>query len=143
MASIQELHPCHRIITKSSRKPETGERSACELVQAFHLCWKINIIFFNKPSRINKLYRHHTLFHILISSLVFSLPILGLLNSTASRNCVIESLQTCCLLLPPASRRKLHLLLRLMHKMVNNSRLQVEDGVSTRKLVGRNNPLRK
>ena len=37
-----------------------------------------------------------------------------------SEDIVSGSLTICLLLLPPAYRRKLHLLLRLMHKMLNN-----------------------
>ena len=48
---------------------------------------------------------------------------------------VQDSLQVCLLLLPPANRRKLHLLLRLMHKIINNKHMRLDDQISTRKLV--------
>lgn len=37
-----------------------------------------------------------------------------------------SSLRLCCMTLPPANRRKLHLLLRLMFKMSDNKELELE-----------------
>ncbi|XP_060083645.1 uncharacterized protein LOC132562884 [Ylistrum balloti] len=45
------------------------------------------------------------------------------------------ALQTVCLLLPPANRRKLQLLIKLMSKMVENPKLQLDDNKSTRALL--------
>ena len=47
-----------------------------------------------------------------------------------------ESLKLCCLLLPPANRRKLHLLLKLMSKIEQNEELQLSGTRSPRNLVG-------
>ena len=57
------------------------------------------------------------------------------LLSPVARNRVQEALQICCLLLPPANRRKLHLLLRLMNKMANNEELVIDGEQTTRDLV--------
>ncbi|XP_074642684.1 DEP domain-containing protein 1A-like [Tubulanus polymorphus] len=46
-----------------------------------------------------------------------------------------DVLQVCCMCLPPAKKRKLHLLLRLMNKMVNNDKLRLDDKIPIRTLV--------
>lgn len=55
--------------------------------------------------------------------------------SPKPRSRTLEALQLCTLMLPPPSRRKLHLLLRLMHKMVNNPELKLNTDKPTRTLV--------
>lgn len=47
----------------------------------------------------------------------------------------IRALQIVCLFMPPASRRKLHFLLKLMNKMAANTRLTLDPNQSTRSLV--------
>ena len=59
--------------------------------------------------------------------------LLGIL-SPMSRNRVQDVLQICCLMLPPANRRKLHLLLRFMNKVTYNEQLAL-DKKSNRQLV--------
>uniref|UniRef100_A0A9J8BUF9 DEP domain containing 1B n=1 Tax=Cyprinus carpio carpio TaxID=630221 RepID=A0A9J8BUF9_CYPCA len=57
--------------------------------------------------------------------------ILGLLQSVA-----VEALQVCCLLLPPANRRKLQLLMRLMAKVCANPSLPaLNDTIGARTLM--------
>lgn len=52
------------------------------------------------------------------------------------RQIAVEALQVCCLLLPPASRRKLQLLMRLMTKACVNHQLPLlNDTIGTRTLV--------
>lgn len=52
------------------------------------------------------------------------------------RQIVVEALQVCCLLLPPANRRKLQLLMRLMTKACINHHLpSLNDTIGTRTLV--------
>uniref|UniRef100_F6WMV3 DEP domain-containing protein n=1 Tax=Ciona intestinalis TaxID=7719 RepID=F6WMV3_CIOIN len=47
-----------------------------------------------------------------------------------------EAFQLCLLLLPPANRRKLHLLLRMMTKIISNPHLiSIDDKISTRALL--------
>ncbi|KAJ8305958.1 hypothetical protein KUTeg_016503, partial [Tegillarca granosa] len=46
-----------------------------------------------------------------------------------------KSLQLICLLLPPANRRKLHLLLKLMNKMAVNKELNLDDTTTVRALL--------
>ncbi|KAK3089623.1 hypothetical protein FSP39_005143 [Pinctada imbricata] len=46
-----------------------------------------------------------------------------------------DALQLVCLLLPPANRRKLHLLLKLMSKMADNRELHLDDKQTTRTLL--------
>ncbi|XP_060764802.1 DEP domain-containing protein 1B-like [Neoarius graeffei] len=59
--------------------------------------------------------------------------ILGLLPR---QQIAVEALQVCCLLLPPASRRKLQLLMRLMTKACNNHHLPpLNDTIGTRTLM--------
>ncbi|XP_046716328.1 DEP domain-containing protein 1B isoform X2 [Silurus meridionalis] len=59
--------------------------------------------------------------------------ILGLLPR---QQIAVEALQVCCLLLPPANRRKLQLLLRLMSKACNNHLLPpLNDTIGTRTLM--------
>ncbi|XP_052775125.1 DEP domain-containing protein 1B-like isoform X2 [Mya arenaria] len=48
---------------------------------------------------------------------------------------IVKALQLVCLLLPPANRRRLHLLLRLMNKMAANSRLVLDETQSSRTLL--------
>ncbi|XP_064625185.1 DEP domain-containing protein 1B-like [Lineus longissimus] len=55
--------------------------------------------------------------------------------SETHENKLISALQICCLLLPPGNRRKLHLLLRLMNKMVNNTELHLDDDLPIRTQV--------
>lgn len=58
-------------------------------------------------------------------------PPAGLLQSVA-----VEALQVCCLLLPPANRRKLQLLMRLMAKVCANPSLPaLNDTIGARTLV--------
>ncbi|KAK2164134.1 hypothetical protein LSH36_68g05011 [Paralvinella palmiformis] len=52
-----------------------------------------------------------------------------------SRNRVYEVLQLCCLLIPPANKRKLHLLLRFMNKASNNVELQIDGNNSMKELI--------
>ncbi|KAL5015876.1 hypothetical protein ScPMuIL_005465 [Solemya velum] len=47
----------------------------------------------------------------------------------------IQALKILCLFLPPSNRRKLQLLMRLLNKMVNNSKLCLDGSQSTRSLV--------
>lgn len=61
-------------------------------------------------------------------------------SSTGSLNADIKerkklALQIVCMLLPPANRRKLQLLIKLMSKMVENPQLQLDDHKSTRALL--------
>ena len=59
-----------------------------------------------------------------------------LVDLAARTSRVLEALQLCTLMLPPANRRKLHLLLRFMNKLINNSRLRQLDAVhSNRDMV--------
>ena len=46
-----------------------------------------------------------------------------------------KALQVACLFLPPATRRKLHFLLKLMSKMAANPSLTLDPSQSTRSLV--------
>lgn len=46
-----------------------------------------------------------------------------------------QSLQLVFLLLPPPNRRKLHILLKLMHKIANNVDLQLDNDVNTRTVL--------
>ncbi|KAL4236703.1 DEP domain-containing protein [Mactra antiquata] len=48
---------------------------------------------------------------------------------------IIKALQLVCLLLPPANRRRLHLLLRLMNKMSTNQKLCLDRTQSSRTLL--------
>ncbi|XP_063066414.1 DEP domain-containing protein 1B [Engraulis encrasicolus] len=59
--------------------------------------------------------------------------ILGLLQR---EEVATEALQVCCVLLPPANRRKLQLLLRLMSRVCNNPTLPaLNDAIATRTLM--------
>lgn len=46
-----------------------------------------------------------------------------------------DALQLVCLLLPPANRRKLHLLLKLMGRMSDNPQIELDVNQTTRTLV--------
>ena len=60
----------------------------------------------------------------------------SLLDVAARTSRVLEALQLCTLLLPPANRRQLHLLLRFMNKLINNADLPPLDKLhSNRDLV--------
>lgn len=48
---------------------------------------------------------------------------------------IVKALQLVCLLLPPANRRRLHLLLRLMNKMSTNDKLVLDETQPSRTLV--------
>ncbi|XP_071953815.1 DEP domain-containing protein 1B-like isoform X3 [Antedon mediterranea] len=54
---------------------------------------------------------------------------------TDDQSYTIEGLKMCCLLLPSPKRKKLHLLLKLMAKMVNNKQLNLSKQMSTKSLV--------
>ncbi|XP_036385743.1 DEP domain-containing protein 1B, partial [Megalops cyprinoides] len=59
--------------------------------------------------------------------------ILGLLQK---QQVAADALQVCCLLLPPANRRKLQLLMRLMARVCHNPRLPaLNDAIGTRTLM--------
>ncbi|XP_013405001.1 DEP domain-containing protein 1B isoform X2 [Lingula anatina] len=59
----------------------------------------------------------------------------GLFMTEEVVGCVQNALQTCCLFLPPARKRKLHLLLRLMSLTSHNRELVLTDTTTTRQLV--------
>lgn len=62
----------------------------------------------------------------------------GLLQPQLER-VAIEALQLCTLLLPPASRRKLQLLMRMISRMSQNVDLpRLHDAIATHTLVRRN-----
>jgi len=54
---------------------------------------------------------------------------------------IVSALQLVCLLLPPANRRRLHLLLRLINKMATNIKLVLDESQSSRTLVSHKNLL--
>ncbi|KAK6179734.1 hypothetical protein SNE40_012028 [Patella caerulea] len=56
-------------------------------------------------------------------------------ESLSAEDCAKKALQLVCLLLPPANRRKLQLLLKLMYKMTINQDLNLDPSQSTRSLV--------
>ncbi|KAK3579133.1 hypothetical protein CHS0354_022153 [Potamilus streckersoni] len=55
------------------------------------------------------------------------------IDNTSQR--IKRALQLVCLLLPPPQRRKLHLLLRLMNKICNNRKLQLDDTQPIQSLI--------
>ncbi|XP_062870262.1 DEP domain-containing protein 1B isoform X2 [Trichomycterus rosablanca] len=60
----------------------------------------------------------------------------SILGLFPSQQIAVEALQVCCLLLPPANRRKLQLLMRLMTKTCNNHALPpLNDAIGTRTLM--------
>ncbi|ESP05463.1 hypothetical protein LOTGIDRAFT_208491 [Lottia gigantea] len=59
----------------------------------------------------------------------------GMYDSLTSEEKAKKALQLVCLILPPANRRKLQLLLKLMFKMCNNTEMNLDSSQSTRSLV--------
>lgn len=60
--------------------------------------------------------------------------LIGLCSESRDRR-LLQSLQLILLFLPPANRRILHMLLKLLNKTASNNELTLDSEVSNRKLV--------